>query len=97
MPNVSFVFNHLSFLCYFLYSSDTLVLSIVYICQRVDENYGLKKEYEIETEGIDVWHVAEFACNEVDETYHGNFFGGDTYVVQWRYQVNLKGMTCGNI
>jgi len=53
----------------------------------------LKKEYELETAGIDVWHVAEFACNLVDEGYHGNFFDGDTYVVRWRYQVNTKGMT----
>lgn len=95
--NLCFVFNHLAFLCYFICLNVTLVLSICYICQRVDEAYGLKKECEIVTEGIDVWHVAEFACSEMDEAYHGNFFDGDTYVVRWRYQVDIKGMAFKNI
>lgn len=43
---------------------------------------------EIQTNGVNVWHVREFDYEEVPQESVGHFHEGDTYVVKWRYTVS---------
>lgn len=52
---------------------------------------GLRREYEIMTLGIDMWHVLEFDHYKLDPISHGQFHEGDTYVIRWHYMVTQTG------
>ncbi len=52
---------------------------------------GLKREYEVMTLGIAIWHVSEYAHFAIDDISHGHFHEGDTYVVRWHYMISQKG------
>lgn len=47
--------------------------------------------FEIETRGVQIWHVQEFGTEKVCEESWGQFHSGDTYVVRWHYTVIQTG------
>ena len=55
---------------------------------------GLRREYEILTLSVAVWHVLEYEHFKVDPSSHGQFHEGDTYVIRWQYMTSLTGTLC---
>ncbi|XP_064421481.1 supervillin isoform X3 [Latimeria chalumnae] len=43
---------------------------------------------EIQTTGVDVWHIQEFEYSEMQRESIGQFHEGDTYVIKWKYTVS---------
>ncbi len=56
---------------------------------------GLRREYEILTKSVDVWHVLEYEHFKLEETSYGQFHEGDTYVIRWQYTVAQTGKGVG--
>ncbi|XP_043910923.1 supervillin-like [Protopterus annectens] len=61
--------------------------------QNIQRGYGMiesleGRSAEIQTNGVNVWHVREFDYEEVPQESVGHFHEGDTYVVKWRYTVS---------
>ena len=48
---------------------------------------GFKREQNIETLKIVVWHVLEYDHFQVEEHSYGQFHEGDTYVIRWQYMI----------
>ena len=65
---------------------------LVCVCSRLEDHEGLRREYEILTLGIDVWHVLEYEHSKLEATSHGQFHTGDTYVIRWHYMVTQTGV-----
>lgn len=53
---------------------------------------GLRREFEILTLGIDVWHILEYEHFKLDPPSHGHFHEEDTYVIRWHYMVTQAGL-----
>ncbi|XP_077280924.1 supervillin isoform X1 [Temnothorax americanus] len=51
----------------------------------------LKKEYVVATTSVIVWHIDEFSHTLLDESSIGQFYSGDSYIVQWTYSVTITG------
>ncbi|XP_070156872.1 supervillin isoform X1 [Polyergus mexicanus] len=51
----------------------------------------LKKEYIVATTSVMVWHIDEFSHALLDESSIGQFYSGDSYIVQWMYSVTVTG------
>ena len=49
------------------------------------------RQYEITTQSVTAWHVAETDYNKLPDTWTGQFHFEDTYVVRWKYKVALTG------
>ena len=64
--------------------------TVVFPC-RIDSHEGLRREYEVLTLSIVVWHVAEYEHYRVAEESFGQFHEGDTYVVRWHYTISQVG------
>ncbi|KAG2460902.1 SVIL protein, partial [Polypterus senegalus] len=59
---------------------------------NVQRGYGLievedRRQAELRTVGIDVWHIREFDSAEIPPASVGQFHEGDTYVIKWTYTV----------
>ena len=53
---------------------------------------GFKREQNIETLKIVVWHVLEYDHSQVEDHSYGQFHEGDTYVIRWQYMIVNAGM-----
>ncbi|KYN01110.1 Supervillin [Cyphomyrmex costatus] len=51
----------------------------------------LKKEYVVTTTSIMVWHIDEFSHTLLDGSSVGQFYSGDSYIIQWTYSVTITG------
>ncbi|KAL6422276.1 hypothetical protein ACFW04_010559 [Cataglyphis niger] len=51
----------------------------------------LKKEYIVATTRVMVWHIDDFSHALLDESSIGQFYSGDSYIVQWMYSVTVTG------
>uniref|UniRef100_A0A8D3BJV4 HP domain-containing protein n=1 Tax=Scophthalmus maximus TaxID=52904 RepID=A0A8D3BJV4_SCOMX len=75
-----------------------LHLHQVPVCSKLDgfnvgRGYGLVeaeewRSYEISTLAVEVWHILEFDYSRLPRQSIGQFHGGDTYVVKWKYMVS---------
>jgi len=50
-----------------------------------------RRRYEISSQSVTAWHVAETDYTPLPEDWCGQFHSEDTYVVRWRYKVALTG------
>ncbi|XP_064646108.1 uncharacterized protein LOC135499312 isoform X9 [Lineus longissimus] len=53
---------------------------------------GLKKEFDVITIKVLMWHVMEYETLQLHADSFGQFHGGDTYVVRWQYMINAGGL-----
>lgn len=53
--------------------------------------FQLKKEYVVATTSVMVWHIDEFSHTLLDKSSIGQFYSGDSYIVQWIYSVTITG------
>ncbi|XP_041374750.1 advillin-like isoform X3 [Gigantopelta aegis] len=56
-------------------------------------NHALAAETQMVDDGsgkVEVWRVDNFELHEVPSAHHGEFFGGDCYVIQYTYKVNKR-------
>lgn len=51
----------------------------------------LKKEYVVTTTSVIVWHIDEFSHTLLDGSSIGQFYSGDSYIIQWTYSVTITG------
>ncbi|XP_072757196.1 uncharacterized protein Svil isoform X2 [Anoplolepis gracilipes] len=51
----------------------------------------LKKEYVVATTSVMVWHIDEFSHTLLNDSSIGQFYSGDSYIVQWMYSVTITG------
>ncbi|XP_067207104.1 supervillin-like isoform X2 [Linepithema humile] len=51
----------------------------------------LRKEYVIATTCVMVWYIDEFSHTRLDGSSIGQFYSGDSYIVQWTYSVTITG------
>ncbi|KAJ8336385.1 hypothetical protein SKAU_G00376050 [Synaphobranchus kaupii] len=59
----------------------------------VGRGYGMqegedRRQFEISTLSVDVWHILEFDYSRLPKQSIGQFHQGDTYVVKWRHMVS---------
>ncbi|XP_060796084.1 supervillin a isoform X4 [Neoarius graeffei] len=59
----------------------------------VGRGYGMvegddRRNFEISTLSVDVWHILEFDYSRLPKQSIGHFHEGDTYVVKWKYMVS---------
>ncbi|KAG1931850.1 supervillin [Pimephales promelas] len=59
----------------------------------VGRGYGLvegdeRRNFEISTLSVDVWHILEFDYSRLPKLSIGQFHEGDTYVVKWKYMIS---------
>ncbi|KAL6267220.1 hypothetical protein P5V15_000296 [Pogonomyrmex californicus] len=57
----------------------------------------LKKEYVVATTSIMIWHIDEFSHTLLDGSSIGQFYSGDSYIVQWTYSVTITGRELGGL
>lgn len=62
-------------------------LFVVVVFDRIEYEDGIRREYEILTQSVHVWHVSEFTRRTVEEESHGQFHDEDAYVVSWHYAI----------
>ncbi|XP_074049182.1 supervillin isoform X15 [Macrotis lagotis] len=60
---------------------------------NVGRGYGLiegddRRQFEIASVSVDVWHILEFDYSRLPKQSIGQFHEGDTYVVKWKYMVS---------
>ncbi|XP_062955720.1 supervillin isoform X3 [Cynocephalus volans] len=60
---------------------------------NVGRGYGLvegddRRQFEIATVSVDVWHILEFDYSRLPKQSIGQFHEGDAYVVKWKYMVS---------
>ncbi|XP_029170623.1 supervillin-like isoform X2 [Nylanderia fulva] len=51
----------------------------------------LKKDYIVATTSVMVWHIDEFSHTLLDKSSIGQFYSGDSYIIQWIYSVTITG------
>ncbi|KYN32244.1 Supervillin [Trachymyrmex septentrionalis] len=51
----------------------------------------LKKEYVVATTSVMVWHIDEFSHTLLNGSAIGQFYSGDSYIIQWTYSVTITG------
>ncbi|TSK14827.1 Supervillin [Bagarius yarrelli] len=59
----------------------------------VGRGYGMvegddRRNFEISTLSVDVWHILEFDYSRLPKQSIGQFHEGDTYVVKWKFMVS---------
>uniref|UniRef100_A0A8C4RWP4 Supervillin n=1 Tax=Erpetoichthys calabaricus TaxID=27687 RepID=A0A8C4RWP4_ERPCA len=59
----------------------------------VGRGYGFvegedRRQFEIGTHSVDVWHILEFDYSRLPKQSIGQFHEGDTYVVKWKYMIS---------
>ncbi|XP_077057046.1 supervillin a isoform X34 [Siphateles boraxobius] len=59
----------------------------------VGRGYGLvegdeRRNFEISTLSVDVWHILEFDYSRLPKLSIGQFHEGDSYVVKWKYMIS---------
>ncbi|XP_040290176.1 supervillin isoform X1 [Bufo bufo] len=47
-----------------------------------------RRQYELSTVSVDVWHILEFDYSRLPKQSIGQFHEGDAYVVKWKYMVS---------
>ncbi|XP_039308928.1 uncharacterized protein LOC105192922 isoform X2 [Solenopsis invicta] len=57
----------------------------------------LKKEYVVATTSVMVWHIDEFSHTLLNGSSIGQFYSGDSYIVQWTYSVTITGRELGGL
>ncbi|XP_067326448.1 supervillin isoform X2 [Anolis sagrei] len=62
---------------------------------NIGRGYGLiegedRRQFEIITVSVDVWHILEFDYSRLPKQSIGQFHEGDTYVVKWKYLVSTS-------
>ncbi|XP_036083970.1 supervillin isoform X7 [Rousettus aegyptiacus] len=60
---------------------------------NVGRGYGLveggdRRQFEITSVSVDVWHILEFDYSRLPKQSIGQFHEGDAYVVKWKYMVS---------
>ncbi|XP_076428623.1 supervillin isoform X24 [Peromyscus maniculatus bairdii] len=60
---------------------------------NVGRGYGLvegddRRQFEIATVSVDVWHILEFDYSRLPRQSIGQFHEGDAYVVKWKFMVS---------
>lgn len=60
---------------------------------NVGRGYGLvegddRRQFEIATVSVDVWHILEFDYSRLPRQSIGQFHEGDAYVVKWKYMAS---------
>lgn len=60
---------------------------------NVGRGYGLveggdRRQFEIASVSVDVWHILEFDYSRLPKQSIGQFHEGDAYVVKWKYMVS---------
>ena len=65
--------------------------SSLFLCFRVEEFEGLRREFEVKTLDLNVWHVMEYDHYKMPKAGYGQFHDGDTYVVRWQYMIHQIG------
>ncbi|XP_069315078.1 supervillin isoform X2 [Eulemur rufifrons] len=60
---------------------------------NVGRGYGLvegpdRRQFEISTVSVDVWHILEFDYSRLPKQSIGQFHEGDAYVVKWKFMVS---------
>ncbi|EDL87447.1 supervillin (predicted), isoform CRA_b [Rattus norvegicus] len=63
---------------------------------NVGRGYGLvegddRRQVEITTVSVDVWHILEFDYSRLPRQSIGQFHEGDAYVVKWKYMASTAG------
>lgn len=63
---------------------------------NVGRGYGLvegedRRQIEIATVSVDVWHILEFDYSRLPRQSIGQFHEGDAYVVKWKYMASTAG------
>jgi len=58
---------------------------------REEVQSGIRREFDIVTQGIEVWHVMEYDHYRLDTASQGQFHEGDTYVIRWHYTMTQIG------
>lgn len=63
---------------------------------NVGRGYGLvegddRRQFEIATVSVDVWHILEFDYSRLPRQSIGQFHEGDAYVVKWKYTASSAG------
>lgn len=63
---------------------------------NVGRGYGLvegddRRQFEIATVSVDVWHILEFDYSRLPRQSIGQFHEGDAYVVKWKYMASTAG------
>jgi len=48
--------------------------------------------YDVKTTGVKMWHIKEYGYTAVPEEDLGHFHSGESYVVEWSYQVTQSGI-----
>ncbi len=57
------------------------------------QQQGKREEQVLVDDGsgeVEVWRIEDFELQPVDKNMHGQFFGGDSYVILYTYLVNGK-------
>lgn len=52
---------------------------------------GIRREFEICTLDIHMWHVLEYEHFMMDKQSFGQFHEADTYVIRWNYMITQSG------
>lgn len=50
-----------------------------------------RRNYEVTTKSVNVWHIEEFSSSELPEDSRGQFYSDDSYVVRWIYSITVTG------
>lgn len=58
----------------------------------VEMHEGLKREFEIDTLSVDMWHVLEYEQYQMEPLSFGQLHDNDTYVIRWHYRITQSGM-----
>lgn len=53
--------------------------------------FQLMKQFIITTMGLKVWHIDEFSYSLLDDSFVGQFYSADSYIVYWMYSVTVTG------
>ena len=61
--------------------------------RRVEMHEGLRREFEIDTLSVDMWHVLEYEQYQMEPPSYGQLHDNDTYVIRWHYRITQSG-TC---
>ena len=61
--------------------------------RRAENQDGLRREFEVDTLSVDMWHVLEYEQYQMEPLCFGQLHDHDTYVIRWRYRITQSG-TC---
>jgi len=60
-------------------------------CSEEELQDDSSRDKVITTQSVDVWRVSELDHTQLPPSNHGQFYDGETYVVQWHFVICQKG------